>query len=197
MITRSEVTTKNVNFEYWTEICTFAPLMKKYLMNISAALLVVWYCMSIIGFDVHTCLSSGRTFIATFADGVACADIHPEHHCCCESCSDSHHDDHDAPSCCSSHHAEESDEMNDAVSVDSKSCCSDEYHAIQLSGCRTDNDSDERFTFSKVVYPCVMGIPVLYIASAKYHAEHIQFLEHDSGVLSPSDLCVAFGVWRI
>ena len=173
-----------MNFEYWWEICTFAGRMKKFLMNISAALLVVWYCLSIIGFDVHTCVSSGRTFIAAFTDSVACADIHPEHHCYCASCSSSHHEDN-------------SEDNNDHMSVDAESCCSNEYHAIQLSGCRTGDDSDERFTFGKVSDSCIIDIPVLYIASAKYHAEHIQFLERDSGVMPPGDICATFGVWRI
>ena len=153
--------------------------MKKFLMNISAALLVVWYCMSIIGFDVHTCMSSGRIFISTFAEGISCADIHPEHH----------HDDHEHTSCCSSENHEES--------FDVKSCCTNEYQMIQLSGCRADNNSDEKHTFSKVSYPCVTNAPVKYIAMAKYHAEHVQFLESDSGVLQPGDICVTFGVWRI
>ena len=152
-------------------------------MNISAALLVVWYCVSIIGFDVHTCMSSGKTFIATFAEGVACADIHPEHHCCCASCADlDHHDDHDAPG---------------HESVDTSSCCSNEYQVIQLSGCRTQDDSDDKHFFDKISYSCIADVPVAYIAYARYYAEHVQFLEPDSGVLPPGDLCATFGVWRI
>ena len=173
-----------MNFEYWIEICTFAGRMKKFLMNISVVLLVVWYCVSIIGFGVHTCMSSGETFIATFADGVACADIHPEHHCCVDTC-------------CSGKHHETADEHHHPQSIDTKSCCSNEYQAIVLSGCRTDNDSDEKHSSGKVFHPCVIDIPVSYIASVKYHAEHIQFLERDSGLLPPGDLCATFGVWRI
>ena len=173
--------------------------MKKFLMNISAALLVVWYCLSIIGFGVHTCTSSGEVFIATFADGVACADIHPEHHCCGDSCcSETHHDDYERPSCCSSeHHSESEDQHHDSQAIDMKSCCSNEYQMIALSGCRIDNDSDERFYFTKVLNPCVIDIPVLNMLSAKYHAGHVQFLEPDSGAFPPGDICAAFGVWRI
>lgn len=179
------------------EICTFASRMKKLLMNMSAVLLAVWYCMSIIGFDVHTCMSSGRTFIAAFTEGVACSDIHPEHHCCGASCCSGHH--HHEASCCSSEHCDEmpSEHNSAQTSVDAKSCCSNEYQVILLSGCRTDYDSDEKHSFSKVSYPCILDIPVAYIAMAKYHADHIQFLEPDSGVHQPGDLCVAFGVWRI
>ena len=158
--------------------------MKKFLMNMSAALLVVWYCLSIIGFGVHTCTSSGETFIATFADGVECADIHPEHHCC-------------GASCCSSKHHGSVEAHHESQAVDAKPCCSNEYQAIVLSGCRTDNDSEDKYSFVKAFCPCVTEIPVSLIASAIYHAEHVQFLEHDSGVLPPGDLCATFGVWRI
>jgi hypothetical protein len=158
--------------------------MKKFLMNMSAALLVVWYCLSIIGFGVHTCTSSGETFIATFADGLECADIHPEHHCC-------------GASCCLSEHHDPVEEHAASQAIDAKSCCSNDYQAIVLSGCRTDNDSEDKYSFVKAFCPCVTEIPVSLIASARYHAEHVQFLEHDSGVLSPGDLCATFGVWRI
>ena len=153
-------------------------------MNISAALLVVWYCMSIIGFDVHTCMSSGETFVAAFTESISCADIHPEHHCC-------------GSSCCSGHHHHEEFEHNGPEAFDSKSCCSNEYQVIQLSGCRTDNDTEDKYSFSKVSFPCIMDVPVAYIAMARYHAEHIQFLEPDSGVVSPGDRYVTFGVFRI
>lgn len=175
--------------------------MKKFLMNISAALLVVWYCMSIIGFDVHTCMSSGRTFIVTFAEGMACADVHPESHCCSSSCcSDSHDGAHAVlPRCsCSSHHHEDQEAgHHESSTVDSQSCCSDEYQVILLSGCRMDNDSEDKFSLNRELCPCMSGIPVSYLASASYHAGYIQYPEPDSGVIMPGDICVAFGVLRI
>ena len=172
--------------------------MKKFLMNISAALLVVWYCVSIIGFGVHTCISSGETFIASFADGVECADIHPEHHCCGASCCFGSHHDHREHSCCPAGHHEDPAEEHDAPqAISSPSCCSNDYQAIVLSGCRSDYGSEDKHSFVKAFCPCVTDIPVSYIASARHHAEQTQFLEHDSGVLWPSDLLVTFGVWRI
>ena len=165
-------------------------------MNISSSLLVVWYCMSIIGFDVHTCTSSGRTFVATFAASTACADIHPEHHCCNASCCCGHH--HHEKSCCSSEHGEDMPaEHSGGETVGAKSCCSNEYQVIQISGCRTDLDSDENISFCEVFYTCLIDNPLSYMVSAGYHAEHIQFIESGSGVLLPGDLCATFGVWRI
>ena len=167
-------------------------------MNISAALLVVWYCLSIIGFDVHTCMSSGEVFIATFADGVGCGDIHPEHHCCGTSCcQETHHHDHETSSCCSSEHHSEPAGHRDFQAVDTKSCCTNDYQMIALSGCRIGNDSDEGFHFAKLLLPYVAYIPDFNIASAKYHAWHISFFDPESGVTPPGDICATFGVWRI
>ena len=53
--------------------------MKALLIKLSAMLMVLWYSMSIIGFDVHTCNGSGKSFIATFVSGTGCEDIHPDH----------------------------------------------------------------------------------------------------------------------
>lgn len=172
--------------------------MKKFLMNISAALLVVWYCVSIIGFGVHTCISSGETFIASFADGVECADIHPEHHCCGASCCfGSHHDHHEHSCCPACHHEDPAEEHDATLAISAPSCCSNDYQAIVLSGCRSDNDSEDKYSFVRAFCPCITEPNLSYIASARYHAEHVQFLEHDSGILLPGDHCAAFGVWRI
>lgn len=178
------------------KICNFAGRMKKFLMNISSAVLVIWYCVSIIGFGVHTCVSSGETFIATFADGMECVDIHPEHHCCGASCCSG--SDHDHASCCSDNHHEGPDEEHDApLGISKPSCCSNDYQAIVLSGCRAGDDSKEKYSFVKAFCPCVTEIPVSYLASARYPAEHVQFLECDSGFLLPGEFCATFGVWRI
>ena len=164
-------------------------------MNMSAALLVVWYCMSIIGFDVHTCMSSGRTFIAAFTETLACADIHPESHSCGESCCNEHHD---TPSFCCSESREDTASLNRGLeSIGTRSCCSNEYQVIQLSGCRTTGESDDKYSFSKVLCPCIVDLPVRYIALAKYSAKNIEVLEPDSGLIMPDDVCVVFGVWRI
>ena len=175
-----------MNFEYWLKICTFASCMKKLLMKISAVLLIVWYCMSIIGFDVHTCVGSGRTFIATFAEGTSCTDIHPEHHCCNSGSKDVHeHGCHETSSCC---HSEQT--------VDNRTCCSNEYQVIMLSGCRSFSESDsEDFDF-RMICPAIT-CPMTCVASAEFPAEQLQFWDSDSGVIPPYDYQSVYGVWRI
>ena len=63
-------------------------MVRTVLIKLTSVLLTVWYLMSIIGFDVHTCSGSGCSFVTTFIEGMTCAEVHPEHVC-------------DAGSCCS------------------------------------------------------------------------------------------------
>ena len=149
--------------------------MKKLMMKISALLLIVWYCMSIIGFGVHTCKGSGQTFVVSFAESSSCADIHPEHHCCS---SDNH--------CCESDHS----------TLDVQKCCSNEYQMIRLSGCRSSVESD--YSEQDIESICI-NIPVYSVSdlSAALHAENLQFWDPDTGDVRPCDCQVTYGVWII
>ena len=51
--------------------------MKGLITKIFAALLVGWYMMSIIGFGVHTCSGSGKSFVVAFYEEMTCEEIHP------------------------------------------------------------------------------------------------------------------------
>ena len=109
-------------------------------MKISAFMLVVWYCMSIIGFDVHTCSESGRSFVTSSILGTECEDIHPEHH----------HHDH----CCSGcdDHTSSSDE--DRVSTEG--CCTDDIKVLVLTGSNT-NDGHRHYDECHCgLCPCVI-----------------------------------------
>lgn len=158
------------------------------LMKICTVLLVVWYCMSIIGFDVHTCMGSGRVFVTTFAEGMTCADIHPDHHCG-TSC---HHD-----ACCG-RHAQEScgcHAQGPGTSVASAECCTDAYQVILLTGCRADDDSQESgiTVCSRDLHLSSDCLSTL--RSFKYTCP-IHY-NPDSWDIVPCDPCVTFGIWRI
>lgn len=58
-------------------------------MKYLSILMAVWYCLSIIGFDVHSCTVTGESFLASTYLGTSCKEIHPEHSCqdhgsCCQ-----------------------------------------------------------------------------------------------------------------
>lgn len=160
--------------------------MKGLMMKICAMLLALWYCMSIVGFDMHMCKASGRTFVTTFAEGITCDDIHPEHHC--------DHDCHNENSCCHQeadccgHNGHEN-----SVSVDSEKCCTDSYQAIVLTGCRAQDDGMDDFdcrywpaSYAYVLYDQESFQPGIFNHS-----------DPDSWIPVPCDRCVTYGVWRI
>lgn len=105
-------------------------------MRVVAALLTLWYCMSVIGFGIHTCSESGRSFIVTFIEGSACQDIHPEHICDADLCCSAA--DHAAPACSCGHDHNDQHEMpcddEDGIVFKAPSCCSNDYQVLTLTG---------------------------------------------------------------
>lgn len=172
--------------------------MKGMWMKICAVLLVIWYCMSIIGFDVHTCKGSGRTFVATFAEGMTCADIHPEHHCG-ESChghsSCCHHISsccHDEASCCS----HDSDCSHDE-SFSPQDCCTDSYQSILLTGFRAEDDHRHYDECHCGGCPCIIYEFLNSLAYKDLKSCHSSYNIPDRRGGVPCDLQAEFGVWRI
>ena len=181
---------KICNFARWCRLWTslIDRQMKGFWMKICAVLLAVWYCMSIVGFDVHTCKGSGRAFVTTFAEGMTCADIHPEQHCT--------HDRHHEASCCHhesdccAHHGQEPE-----ASVDSQTCCTDSYQVIVLTGCRAEDDGHDSVDCGCGYCPYIHACASDWQASLKYRPS--SHYKPDSGDIVPCDRCVTFGVWRI
>ena len=163
-------------------------------MKYASALLVLWYSLSVIGFDVHSCTSTGEVFVASLAGGITCEDIHPEHSCkshggCC-----GHHDvspccaNHHASSCCDNKHASEQSDCQ----VAKEECCTNDLQILQLTGVigsgneRFDvNDHEHQFTFD-VDMAMELAMPAL-----------LKYLEHpDPGVVMP-DRQAFFSIWRV
>ena len=163
----------------------FVPLqihMKKALTSFAAVLLVLWYLLSVIGFDVHTCASSGDTFIATVASGFSCDDIHPEHHShkTCKSCCECHH------------HEQEPDESSASFGV--KSCCTDDFQVIALTGTRAYESYDCLDVFSDTVVEYVGTDCQLQTAVSA-----VQSLLYKPGfwICILRDRQASYGIWRI
>ncbi len=159
--------------------------MKNVILKIFAILLTVWYSMSIIGFNVHTCSGSGRSFVVTFIDGVTCEDIHPDHVCSKVSCCSDRYHDHCA---CGGH---------DGVSFGPQSCCSSDYQVLALTGTLSQNDHEHFDECACGSCPCVgfavCGAPLLpdeYNFIAYIHAP-------DPGVASACERQASLSVWRI
>ena len=155
--------------------------MKGLATKIVAVLLLVWYSMSIIGFDVHTCSGSGKTFIATVISGTDCEDIHPEHEKSpCRCC---HHDD------CKKRSEEEG--------LSTKPCCSDDWQMIVLTGVRTSGGHDHFDECSCGLCPCIIDLhtevihPYIDICGLR------ALYKPDSGDFIPLDVQRTYNIWRI
>jgi hypothetical protein len=161
--------------------------MRKMFVKYASVLLVLWYSLSIIGFDVHSCKSTGEVFVASLATGVSCEDIHPDHSCkshggcCCH---------HETESCCSGHETEHADSH-----VAKEDCCSNDLQVLELTGVYasyeriTDNDLADEYVLNVDLF-AEMTIPAV-------QRPLLTFLKHpDTGVVMP-DRQAFFSIWRV
>lgn len=163
--------------------------MKRFVIKVTALLLTLWYSMSIIGFDVHTCSGSGRSFVATFLEGLTCEDIHPEHSCDPAACCADSHEEH---SCCCGH-----DHDTDGFSFEAKSCCSNDYQVLSLTG--TLSSDDHRYhDDSSCGYNPYIGLHS-DIAMIPTPASALIAYVHrpDSGFFAACDMQAALNIWRL
>ncbi len=173
----------------WHNFLTLRIEMKNVVIKIFAVLLLGWYSMSIIGFDVHTCNGSGRSFVVTFIKGFTCADIHPDHVCDKASCCSSQ-----KGSCC---HEHADDHSENGFVIKSKSCCSSDYQVLDLTGTLASNDNDH-FDGCGCGHCPFAGFPVCEIPPA-FHENKLAAYVHepDSGVVKACERQAALRVWRI
>lgn len=164
--------------------------MKGVMMKISAMLLVLWYCLSIIGFDVHTCSGSGEVFVAASFTDLDCENIHPEHagehhHCSCSH----HHEDRESHGSCPCVTAAE-------LHLHASDCCSDDYQVIFLTGLRSDDEHSHYNECHCGYCPCIEAsasdLTTLFASCFKGKYRTIP----DSGVSVP-DAQALFNIWRI
>ena len=153
--------------------------MRNVPIRICALALCIWYLVSIIGFGVHTCMGSQRTFVTTFVTGMTCEDIHPEHHCCC------------AGGC---HSACSNDK--DGYSYGTSSCCSDDFVVLSVTGTVTSSEND--FCGCCCGYcPLAAELPSGLHRLCLNSETHRIILPPDSGLLSSGDIQSVLGIWRI
>ena len=162
-------------------------MMRTMSMKICAAMLAVWYLMSIIGFGVHTCMASQRSFVTTFINGVTCEDIHPDHHC-----TDSHHC-HSAEEC---HDCDHSHHRAADVSMDTQPCCTDDFVVLTITGMESSSEND----YSE----CHCGIcpfTAELFSDCHPHSMNSEIYRimslPDSGLIVPGDAQSFLGIWRI
>lgn len=153
-------------------------VMKMIFIKIAAVMALVWYSLGIIGFDVHTCNASGRSFIATFVKGTSCEDIHPDHGC--------GHEHHDCT--CGHHHSEET-----VVSYP-QHCCTDDYQALAITG-STSDPSRESGDLSSLCFHCKADYTFAPAPKASVSLERVSLWLDSRFRISCSQALLS--VWRI
>lgn len=154
--------------------------MKDRILRFGALLLLIWYSLSIIGFDVHTCKASDRSFVATFLSGLACEDIHPEHDCC----------DHEHHGCCCHH---DKNNFSADERFQKESCCTDDYLSLTITG----DSSGEKFRTSVLSGPSICpvitrgGLRCLQTSGFKI------LFKPDPGLIVFEDVLSFISFWRI
>ena len=149
--------------------------MKSIVLKYVSALLAAWYCLSIIGFDVHSCTATRSVFVNSVLLGVTCDEIHPEHDC-------SGHG-----SCCTHHNAEDSMEITD------DGCCTNEIEVLD-SVVVTNADEDDYIQFSQML-SCLFiesNYDVLLFSESK-ESSYIP----DLGRVIQPDCQAVLNIWRI
>lgn len=162
--------------QFWRKFVSLPLDMKNIILKYASALLAVWYCMSIIGFDVHSCEATGDTFVSSVLVGTTCDDIHPEHDCCChDTCCSAHES-----SCCGDH--EEEDD-----------CCTNEIEVLD-SVVVTNAEEDDHIQYSEM-------LSCLFIESnydVLLFSESIEISYNpDSGRVMSPDCQAILNIWRI
>lgn len=128
--------------------------------------------------------------MATFVSGLTCADIHPDHKCDKDHCGT--HAFHD---CCEKHDGGCcSHSADDGVSLQTESCCSNDYLALVITGCSTDNEVRDD------IMPDPVAFSVVNLLSDDFQS-NISLYKYrhkpDSGPGLNADIQSFLNVWRI
>ena len=175
---------------YQRKFLTLHVGMKGLITKVFAALLVGWYLMGVIGFGVHTCSGSGKSFVVAFYEEMTCEEVHPEHghvHDCCAHHHDTHEESVDHSDC----------HFCDGVCISPKSCCSNDYQALELAGILSQDDSRSADEYSSWHYPCIdiMTCDAGCQTSLKRIIKYIH--EPESGQELLRDRQAVLSTWRI
>ena len=165
--------------------------MKNLGIRIFAFMLVVWYSLSIIGFGVHTCSESNRSFLTNFISGVSCEDIHPTDICSDSCCAKPV--EKSACKCCHEHQKSQDCTSDAPVKLTSKTCCSNEYQQIDITGSGQSYEADHN------LIPICSAICYVssFIDNPLSYSKLTQVRSLPGQIISMGELRPLLSVWRI
>lgn len=151
--------------------------MKKVCLKYSSALLLIWYVMSVIGFDIHSCMATGESFVTTAIQGVSCEDVHPEHSC----------DAHGSNCCCHNHHGACGDGINEPE------CCTNDLLVLEVTGA---NHTYQEFNPEAFMEPaCLLSEQISPLSENSY--KHIDCRRGYPDRVGRPDHQAVLSIWRI
>ena len=157
-------------------------MKRNFGIQASAIFVLIWYCLGIVGFNVHTCTSSNNSFIVTFLEDMTCDAIHPSENCgVAKSC------------CCCSSHSSELSEYSD-YSIAAPECCTNDYQVLTAAADKV--DENQRLNLHSAAY-CTS---VLYSYDSLKHESSLDISRLNGPPDSSQEkygIRLLFGVWRI
>lgn len=146
-------------------------MLKKLSLKVFSVMLLVWYLMSIIGFDVHTCSKDGSSSVATFISGMTCSDIHAEH------------------GCGSDHHCSCDNDHDD--------CCKDDFKCLIITGVPSYDDSGFHDDCKPICHPFLSDIRLCLAYDHFRSYDILELIRPVSGFSLSDDSQSVLAVWRI
>lgn len=151
--------------------------MKKFCTKYLSVILSVWYVMSIIGFDIHSCVSTGEKFVTTAIQGVSCEDVHPDHSCAAHG---SHCCGHDHPAPCDN-------------GINEPECCTNDLLVLEVTG--ANQQYNEYNPEAQMMPACLLAEQVSPVSEYSYSQ-----INDDRGLpdrVSGPDCQAVLSIWRI
>lgn len=150
-------------------------MAKQIFIKFVSALVCMWYCVSIIGFDIHTCRNAEKSYVLSVMQSYSCVDIHPERLC-----------EDDMEDCCA-HVGQEVYEENPF------SCCSDEYEVLDPLSVKT----EDRFQKVSSMECLVCAYPLAEMICIQENRAPVSLPGEVFPFASGDDLLVSYGIFRI
>lgn len=158
--------------------------MKNVILKYVSACLTVWYCLSIIGFDVHACSTTGNIFVNSVLSGTTCEDIHPGHHC----------DEHGGCYGCCDSSCTANDRQFSDVCLESteKECCTNDIEVLDSESIQFSNENHLIFSEALSCLYVVNNYDFLLFARSMESS-----YDPDSGFVKIPDVQVSINILRI
>ena len=154
-------------------------MANKIHIKVFACLMALWYLVSAVGLNVHTCSGTGEVFVSSLAAGTSCEVIHPSY------------GSHSEKDCCCCGHENETEE-----GVSKQDCCNNESVMLVHNGCTEDSFLLSQLMVQALDMNCFA--PETY-ALQGFNNEFIQrkIPEPDSIPYSQRDILSEISIWRL